>query len=89
MLPTSLTCGGVESGCVLSPQCSCRVIMGTRVGREQRGDACVPCTGHSAGTVQRGGAVPSDEITASVKSMTVPCAVAVSGSGSVLVLGFS
>ena len=89
-LDSNATCGGLVSGCVGprpvavggdDPQCSPGYY-----GDASDGGACVLCTGHSVGIVQRGGPVPRD---LSGEVNIGPTSVAVSGSGAVLVLGFS
>ena len=82
VLPGSLTCGGLVSGCVATPQCSPGYY-----GDATDGGACVLCTDHSVGGVQRGGPVPSDE--AESGGVHNASYVALSGSGAVLALGFS
>ena len=57
-------------------------------GDASDGGACVQCTGHSVGSVQRGAPVPTDEVASADSSMT-PSSVALSGSGAVLALGFT
>ena len=57
-------------------------------GDARDGGTCVLCSGHSVGTVQRGAAIPGDEVGATFPYHS-PTSVAVSGSGAVLALGFS
>ena len=83
LLPRSLACGGLESGCVATPQCSPGYY-----GDVSDGGACVLCADHTVGSVQRGDPVPAGEIVSAVDGVTPDC-VAVSGSGSVVALGFS
>ena len=91
-LDSSVTCGGLVSGCVVSPsvvvtrdspQCSPGYY-----GDARDGGTCVRCTGHSVGSVQRGAPVPADEVATADSSLT-PSSVALSASGTVLALGFS
>ena len=84
-LDSSLTCGGLVSGCVATTGLQCSA---GYYGDTGDGGACVLCTGHAVGTVQRGGPVPADEI-AFADAFASPTSVAVSGSGSVLAVGFS
>ena len=91
-LDINATCSGLESGCVLRPlqpfgagpgdsgQCTAGYYRSAGDG-----DACVLCTGHSVGTVQRGAPVPFDETADETMN---PYTVALSGTGSVLAIGF-
>ena len=83
-LDSSLTCGGLVSGCVATLGLHCSP---GYYGVAGDGGTCVPCTGHAVGTVQRGDPVPADAVgTADV--LESPSAVAVSGSGAVLAVVF-
>ena len=89
LLDVNVTCGGLVSGCVRrppfgggSPQCSPGYYGDTR----DRG-ACVLCTGHTVGSVQRGDPVPADE-NVSANDSVGPESVALSVCGSVLAVGF-
>ena len=82
-LDSSVTCGGLVSGCGGPQQCSPGYY-----GAPSDAGACVQCTGHSVGSVQRGAPVPVDEVAAAHLFLT-PSSVALSGSGTVLALGFS
>ena len=81
-LDSSLMCGGLVSGCVVTPRCSPGYY-----GGASNGGACDLCTGHVVGIVQRGAPVPADEI-AAADEVARPSSVAVSGSGVVLAVGF-
>ena len=85
-LDSAVTCGGLASGCVGPPSAQCSP--GYYGDASDDAGACVRCTGHSVGTVQRGAPVPADDL-AAVDAFRSPTSVAVSGSGGVLAVGFS
>ena len=84
-LDSSVTCSGLVSGCVIPFGAQCTP---GYYGDVSDGGACALCTGHSVGTVQRGGPVPADDVVVA-DADEIAYSVALSGSGSVLALGFS